>query len=201
MNLTQSLEFNSYMHALLHVHTLSTPSCATLQLICFSSKSTLAYIYCHTLSLANCGHKILPIADLETIYYTCKGLLLAPHFVPPKLSLMSALCSSYQCDCLRQCKYLKNVSKATFYNHAKYRAQDRLRSSNALCLLFPCILTGSLCASLCLVGDAPSSHTQPDAARSLHLKRRSTNLSRSHSWAAMTPGKCSRSDSAHSTIG
>ena len=144
MNLTQSLEFNSYMHALLHAHTLSTLSCATLQSICFSSKSTLACIYCHALSLANCGRKILPVADLETLYYACKGLLTTPHFVPPKLSLMSALRSSYQCDCSRQCKYLKNVSKATFYNHTKYRAQDCLRSSNALCLLFPCILTGSL---------------------------------------------------------
>ena len=73
--------------------------------------------------------------------------------------------------------------------------------TNALCLLFSCILTGSLHAGLCLVGDAPSSHTQPDAAQSLHSRRRLTNLrSRSHSWAAMTPGKHSRSDLAHSTI-
>ena len=151
LNLKQLLEFNSYLHALMHANTLSTPSCATLQLNRFSSKSRLACIHCHALS-ANRGHNILPIADLEILYYACKGLLLAPHFVPPKLGLMSTLRSFYQCDCLRQCKYLKSVSKATFYNHAKYRAQDRLHSSNALCFLFFCILTGSLCAGLCLVG-------------------------------------------------
>jgi hypothetical protein len=38
---------------------------------------------------------------------------------------------SYHCDCSKYCKNLRKVSKATFYNHAKYRNQDCYGSSNA----------------------------------------------------------------------
>jgi hypothetical protein len=59
---------------------------------------------------------------------------------------MSTIHGAYQCGCSRYCKYLKNVSKATFYNHTKYRHQDRYRLSNARRLLFVAhVLTASRC--------------------------------------------------------
>src|ERR1700761_6129281 len=81
---------------------------------------------------------------------------------------MPPLPGSYHCDCSRYCKYLRKVSKATFYNHAKYRTQDRYHpsgSSKAHSLSVACVLMDlSRCRLLSDSNIRLNYRSQPDSA-------------------------------------